>query len=184
MASRIGRLCTFPIGDLGGSREAHVPAESASAEEDAWIPGADGDEGRAEGPEAAPREGAAAADGVGVERDERLARTERLRGDREFQRLFRGGARIEREGFVLLWAGGGGPRAAGFAAGRRLGGSVVRNRARRRLREAYRREKGLAPTTGVRLCFVARPGALRASFGELTRQVDQALRQMARRLGS
>src|SRR3990170_2266024 len=86
-----------------------------------------------------------------------LPRGERLRDRREFQRLFRRGARVERPSFVLLWLPAPGPRAAAFTASRRLGGSVCRNRARRRLREAYRRQKGVLPAAGPRLCFVARP---------------------------
>lgn len=113
-----------------------------------------------------------------------LPRPERLRDRGELQRLFRRGARIERPAFVLLWIPAPGRRAAAFASSRRLGGSVWRNRARRRLREAYRRQKDVLPPAGVRLCFVARPGAVEAPFPVLTSEVGEALRQAARRLGS
>ncbi|MGH7318309.1 MAG: ribonuclease P protein component, partial [Candidatus Rokuibacteriota bacterium] len=55
--------------------------------------------------------------------DERatLPRAERLRDRGELERLFRGGARLERPAFVLLWLPGAGRRAAAFAASRRLG---------------------------------------------------------------
>jgi ribonuclease P protein component len=105
-----------------------------------------------------------------------------MRGPAEFQELFQRGARLERPGFVLLWAGMRGRRAAGFAAGRRLGGSVIRNRARRRLREAYRRQRALLPPTGVRLCVIARAGALTTPFPELLRQMGAVLRQVGRSL--
>lgn len=98
--------------------------------------------------------------------------------------MFRRGARIERSSFVLLWLPLPGRRAVAFATSRRLGGSVRRNRARRRLREAYRRQKGLVPATGVRLCFVARPRAVEAPFLELSGEMAEALRHAARRLGS
>jgi ribonuclease P protein component len=111
-----------------------------------------------------------------------LGRSERLRDSGEIERLFRGGSRIERPGFVLLWLPMAGRRAAAFAASRRLGGSVSRNRARRRLREAYRTQKDLLPGTGVRLCFVARRPALEAPFPRLAADVADALRQAARRL--
>ena len=113
-----------------------------------------------------------------------LPRGERLRDRREFQRLFRRGARVERPSFVLLWLSGPGPRAAAFTASRRLGGSVWRNRARRRLREAYRHQKGVLPASGLRLCFVARPRAVRVAFPELASEMAEALRQAARRLAS
>ena len=81
---------------------------------------------------------------------------------------------------MLLWMREPGPRAVGFAAGRRLGGSVVRNRVRRRLREAYRRQRALLPAEGVRLCFIARPAALTRPFVQLVDDVASALGQSAR----
>lgn len=110
-----------------------------------------------------------------------LPRAERLRGAAEFQQVFRRGARLERASFVLLWLPAAGRRAVAFAASRRLGSSVWRNRARRRLREAYRRQKGLLPPSGLRLCFVARPRAAAAPFAELSAEVGEALRAAARR---
>jgi ribonuclease P protein component len=82
---------------------------------------------------------------------------------------------------VLLWLRQPGPRAVGFAAGRRLGGSVVRNRARRRLREAYRRQHGLLPAEGLRLCFIARRASLTRPFAQLMAEVGAALGQSASR---
>ena len=113
-----------------------------------------------------------------------LPRGERLRDRREFERVFRRGTRLERPSFVLLWLPAAGRRAAAFTASRRLGGSVWRNRARRRLREAYRTQKGLVPAAGVRLCFVARPHAVDVSFPQLSREVAEALRHAARRVAS
>jgi ribonuclease P protein component len=114
--------------------------------------------------------------------DAALPRAERLRERGAIQRLFRYGARIERPGFVLLILRAPGPRAVVFAAGRRVGGSVERNRARRRLREAYRRQKGLVPATGVRLGFVARPAATAAPFDRLSAEVADALREAVQRV--
>jgi ribonuclease P protein component len=113
-----------------------------------------------------------------------LPRGERLRGRHEIEHLFRRGVRLERAGFVLLWAAIPGRRAAAFAAGRRLGGSVTRNRARRRLREAYRHVKHLAPARGIRLCFVARARALDVPFATLSHEVADAMRHAARHLAS
>src|SRR5262249_22763234 len=110
-----------------------------------------------------------------------LPAAERLRGRREIERLFRRGSPLQRPGVGLLWLSGPGPRAAAFATSRRLGGSVTRNRARRRLREAYRRQKALVPPAGIRLCFIARPEAVRVAFDRLAQEMADALRQAARR---
>lgn len=113
-----------------------------------------------------------------------LPRVERLRVQADFQRLFRRGVRLEREAFVVLCMPAAGPRAAGFAVSRRLGGSVVRNRARRRLREAYRHQKHAVPESGLRLCFVARRAAVDLPFPVLLSEVAEALRDAARRLAT
>ncbi len=88
---------------------------------------------------------------------------------------------MEGPAFVLLWMREPGPRAVGFAAGRRLGGSVIRNRARRRLREAYRRQRSLVPAEGIRFCFIARRAALTRPFPQLMSDVAGALGQAGSR---
>jgi ribonuclease P protein component len=108
-----------------------------------------------------------------------LPRAERLRSRAEFDHLFRRGARVEGRAFVLLWMREPGPRAVGFAAGRRLGGSVVRNRARRRLREAYRRQRDQLPADGIRFCLIARRAALTSAFEDLVAEMAGALREAA-----
>ena len=179
----MGGLCALRA--LGGPREADVSTEPSPARQDARIPRADVDERRPEGAEAAARQratpthrltrvSAAAPARAG------LPRAERLRSRAEFDRLFRRGARVEGPAFVLLWRREPGPRAVGFAVGRRLGGSVIRNRARRRLREAYRRHRELVPQEGIRLCFIARRPTLTSPFEQLVAAVASALGQTAR----
>lgn len=80
---------------------------------------------------------------------------------------------------MLLWLRRSPPRAAGFMAGRRLGGSVVRNRARRRLREAFRLEKHRAPASGVRICLVARRGTLTLPFPALRATLGATIANLA-----
>ena len=75
----------------------------------------------------------------------------------------------------MLWLGKPGPRATGFMAGRRVGGSVVRNRARRRLREAFRQEQHRLPAVGVRMGFVARRGCIGQAYPLLRAGMASAL---------
>jgi ribonuclease P protein component len=64
--------------------------------------------------------------------------------------------------------------AAAFVAGRRVGGAVQRNRARRVLREAWR---SLAPQIdrGADVVFVARRGILRATVAQLEEEMAELL---------
>jgi ribonuclease P protein component len=60
----------------------------------------------------------------------------------------------------------------GFSVGRRVGGAVVRNRVKRRLREILR----LLPlAAGWDIIFIARPQAAQASFASLKRLVHGLL---------
>ncbi|MBC7251190.1 MAG: ribonuclease P protein component [Anaerolineae bacterium] len=64
----------------------------------------------------------------------------------------------------------------GFTVSRRVGSAVVRNRARRLLREAVRlRRETIAP--GWDLVFVARAPMKEAAFHEVDRAVEQLLRR-------
>ncbi len=59
----------------------------------------------------------------------------------------------------------------GVAAGRRIGGAVVRNRAKRRLREAFRRLQGRLHDQGD-VAIIARPPAVTAPFAEIVSEVE------------
>jgi ribonuclease P protein component len=110
-----------------------------------------------------------------------LPRAARLADGRAIDRVFRQGRRVERPGFALVWLGAPGGRVVAVTAGRRLGGSVARNRARRRLREAYRQVNARAPGREVQVCLVARPAALHQPFAALTRDLGDALAAAAPR---
>jgi ribonuclease P protein component len=109
-----------------------------------------------------------------------LARKDRLGGS-EFQALFQERARREESpSFVALWRAREGGGKVGFAVGRRIGGAVDRNRARRRLREAYRRGRGTPPPTGFDIVFVGRPAVLTRSFSDLLEEMQHAMQAVAR----
>src|SRR5512145_1223916 len=142
--------------------EADVSAECAPAEENSRLPRADEDQGRTEGAQASAREGAETADRL----TGRFSRRERLTTGAEFQALFQRGKRIDRPSMIVLWRATAEPRRAGFAVSRQVRGVVQRNRARRRLREAYRATRDTAPAHAA-LVIIGRPGALRAPFAAL-----------------
>jgi len=58
----------------------------------------------------------------------------------------------------------------GLTVSRRVGGAVVRNRVKRRVREWFR--TGAVRRTPVDLVVIARPGAAVLSYGELSRELD------------
>lgn len=64
----------------------------------------------------------------------------------------------------------------GFVVGRRIGRAVVRNRVKRRLREAVRRHLDEVPA-GWDLVLVARPPIAEAQFHEIEGAVAQMLRR-------
>jgi len=109
-----------------------------------------------------------------------VGRGQRLRAG-EFEAIFRQrGRREELESFIALWRPCPGEGKVGFAVGRRLGGAVERNRARRRLREAYRIECP-AKREGFDVVFVGRSALLSRSFADLRGDIQRVLRTLARR---
>ena len=176
----LGRVRTLPrfsaTREVPGSRqeithdETYLPAEPAPSREDAWLPGAHENEGRAEGAQATACEGTQAAGGLSG----RLPRHERLTRSADFQALFQQGKRIDRSSLIVLWRPSDAERRAGFAVSRHVGGAVKRNRVRRRLREAYRRARASAPEK-VWLVIVGRAGALTLDFNNLVAELQDAL---------
>jgi ribonuclease P protein component len=75
------------------------------------------------------------------------------------------------------------PARLGVTASRKVGNAVERNRARRRVREWFRRHEPLP--SGVDLVVILRSGAADVPFGELCTDLDgalaRALRQVRRR---
>ena len=158
-------------GDNG--HEAHVPAKSATPEEDTRLPRAHVDEGRAQGAQAPPRKGAQTPDRL----TGRFPRRERLTTSAEFQALFHRGKRIDRPSFLVLWQEANHARRVGFAVSRQISGAVDRNRVKRRLREAYRRARGAAPASAA-VVVVGKKRALDVELRTLVAELEGAFSKM------
>ena len=101
----------------------------------------------------------------------------RLRKKREFERVFSAGMRCSAPALRLIIARNeaGIPR-LGLAVSRKVGGAVIRNRLKRRLREIFRRERGLLPEP-LDIVVVPQAGADLLSFAELREQFLRAAAQ-------
>ncbi|MFZ2030911.1 MAG: ribonuclease P protein component [Vitreimonas sp.] len=110
---------------------------------------------------------------------------ERLRTRAQFLAV-RNGARAPRP-TVLVEAkrrAGSGPIGLGLTATKKIGGAVVRNRARRRLREAARRLLPLHGLAGVDYVLVARQSTPEAAWEALLDDLQSALIRLAAALES
>jgi ribonuclease P protein component len=101
----------------------------------------------------------------------------RLRKNSDFQRVYRKGHSWAHPLLVLCALRNGlGYSRFGFSASKRVGGAVVRNRARRLMREAIRLRQAMI-ADGWDVVIVARRPMGEANF----HQVDQAVEQLLRR---
>lgn len=106
-----------------------------------------------------------------------LPRARRIKQGRDFTRLRTAGRRLVCGCLILNWmplAEGSGSR-LGVITSRKLGGSVVRSRGRRLLREAFRQHQTefMQP---VDMVLVARPSLARKQFFEVEADFLNALR--------
>jgi ribonuclease P protein component len=167
---RVPTLCRFDDRKGRLLDETDVSAQSAPPGQDARLSRAHEDQGRSKGVEAPSCEGPKAADGL----TGGLSRRQRLTTRAEFQALFQRGKRIDRPALIVLWREAGEPTRVGFAVSRQLRNAVQRNRARRRLREAFRSARAAAPARAA-LVIIGRPAALTTPFEALQGQLRQAL---------
>jgi ribonuclease P protein component len=111
--------------------------------------------------------------------------TTRLRRRRDFLKAQKG--RRANSGLFSVQAVAntdGGPR-VGFTVSKKVDARAVkRNRIRRRLKEAARLERGAFGVAPVDFVFVARPGALKADFGGIRREMRRTVAKLLELSGS
>ena len=107
----------------------------------------------------------------------------RLRRPEEFAAAIRGGSRSGRvllTGHLVVRADDPAPPRAGFVVSRAVGGAVVRNKVRRRLRELLRSRLNSLPA-GSLLVVRANPRAATARQSELAAELDLVIETLLRR---
>lgn len=109
----------------------------------------------------------------------KLRAGQRLRRNDDFRAVREQGRRIDCGAFLLTWrvrpaeSSPGQSRVGVVASRAAVGNAVHRNRAKRRLREIYRRHQSLVPA-GLDLVLTARMALLRLDFPEVSRRFTQA----------
>lgn len=113
----------------------------------------------------------------------RFPRTARLRKSREYDRVQRSGRRIHRRSLVIVYKQNQlSTVRIGLSVSRKVGNAVVRNRVKRWLREAARRQRfGLEQRmlsgragTGVDIVLIARSDAATSNYADLLSELEAA----------
>lgn len=133
---------------------------------------------RTEPPAAPPTGGEADRPAGGRPLDQRFGKRLRVRARRDYLAVQRGGRRVGLKHFVVYGRGNGGRTARlGITVSRKVGKAVVRNRVKRWLREAFRRNLARLPG-GVDLVFVARPEAPAQAYAAVEAELLEAVNRL------
>ena len=106
-----------------------------------------------------------------------LGREQRIKQGRDFLRIKTEGKRFASGCLIANWASSAGSQSRlGVITGRKMGNAVVRSRARRLLREAFRvHQRELCGP--VDMVLIARPSIVGKHFQEVERDLLEALRK-------
>ncbi len=113
---------------------------------------------------------------------ERFPKSRRLLRRSEFLEAQRRAVGVRARDLVLLYYGRGDdrPPRLGLVASRKMGNAVARNRAKRRIREWFRRRQP-PPPAGADIVVIPRSGVTGASWPELCGQLDRSLAKAHRK---
>lgn len=108
---------------------------------------------------------------------QRVNRKYSLKKNRDFQYVYRRGKAKGSKSMLLLFIPQrSGTIAVGFCVSKKVGNSVIRNRVKRRMKEAFRLElEKLKP--GSRMVFIARPQLSEASFNDIQKTMRYLLKK-------
>ena len=165
-----------------GQHEADIPAEEAQRQEEARVPEPQLHSWWSESSGAAAGEGQEASDdalGGGVP-SESLRKYPKIKRRETLDQTLRAGSVARTSYCRMCYRAGEGPPGVAFLAGKRVGGAVKRNRAKRVLREAVRTSK--ADLSGIEtLVFVASHRAATARYSDVRRTLHEELRRISNR---
>ncbi len=107
---------------------------------------------------------------------------ERIRRTGEYRRVYDNGTKLHGRHLLLFVAGSESPGLRiGITVSGKVGGAVVRNRAKRRIREALKLElTEKLDTLPLEMVFVAKGGIKDATFEEIKKDVRTLLNKAAR----
>jgi len=114
---------------------------------------------------------------------EGLAARQRIRKKKDFLVLYKKGRRYKSRFFSLIYSTSALPYSrVGVVASRKVGGAVVRNKAKRWMRDLFRRNRDLLESP-VDLLIVAQPDMAGATWAEVREEYLLGVREVGRRTG-
>jgi ribonuclease P protein component len=111
-----------------------------------------------------------------------LPRTERLRKRAVFQKVQGRGKKLQTDHFIVFTLPNDSvkPARLGVTVSRKVGGAVVRNRVKRLVREAFRRQKTLFPR-GLDVVLIAKKQAAEAEYEQVYREIEKLCKRQLQR---